>query len=293
MLSKKLEKMFNPEAIAVVGATSRRGHVGYSLIKNLIGSDYNGIVYPVNLKRKSILGVKTYPSISKIPDIVDLAIITTPAKTVPDIVKECGESGVSGVVIISAGFSEIGKEGQKIMDQIIRYGKKYSMRILGPNCMGFMKPSIHLNATFANKIALPGKIAFISQSGALGTAILDWSVSQNVGFSHFVSIGGMADISFSDLIDYFGNDPNTNSILIYMESLREARKFLSAARAFARSKPIIILKAGKSSEGAKAAKSHTGSLTGNDAVFDAAFRRAGVLRVNTIGELFDLSLIHI
>ncbi|MBN2101838.1 MAG: bifunctional acetate--CoA ligase family protein/GNAT family N-acetyltransferase [Candidatus Aenigmarchaeota archaeon] len=287
MLSKKLEKMFNPAAIAVVGATSRRGHVGYSLIKNLIGSDFEGIVYPVNPKRKSILGVKTYPSVSKIPDIVDLAIIATPANTVPDIVRECGEAGVSGVVIISAGFSETGKEGQKMMDQIIKYARKYSMRILGPNCMGFMKPSINLNATFANKLALPGKIAFISQSGALGTAILDWSVSQNVGFSHFVSIGGMADISFSDLIDYFGNDTNTNSILIYMESLKNARRFLSAARAFARSKPIIILKVGKSSEGAKAAKSHTGSLTGNDEVFDAAFKRAGILRVDTIGELFD------
>ncbi len=287
MLSKKLEKMFNPQSIAVIGATSRRGHVGYSLIKNLIGSDYEGIVYPVNLKRKSVLGVKAYPSISKIPDIVDLAIIATPAETVPAIVKECGETGVSGVVIISAGFSEIGKEGQKAVDMICRYARKYDMRILGPNCMGFMKPSINLNATFANKLALPGKIAFISQSGALGTAILDWSVSQNVGFSHFVSVGGMADISFSDLIDYFGNDTKTDSILIYMESLKNARRFLSAARAFARAKPIIILKVGKSSEGAKAAKSHTGSLTGNDAVFDAAFKRAGVLRVNTIGELFD------
>lgn len=284
---EKLDRLFNPRTIAVVGATSKEGHVGYSLMKNLLGSGYEGIVYPINPNRDSVYGVKAYPSVSKAPDKIDLAIIATPAKTVPDIVEECGKAGVCGVVIISSGFKEAGGEGEAMCDSILESARKYDMRIIGPNCLGFMKPSIRLNASFANKMALPGRIAFISQSGALGTAILDWSVKQNVGLSYFVSIGSMIDVGFHDLIDYFGSDPGTSSILIYMESLTNARKFLSAARAFARTKPIIVLKAGKSSEGSKAAMSHTGTLTGNDAAFDAAFKRAGVVRVSTIGELFD------
>ncbi|MCK5120247.1 MAG: acetate--CoA ligase family protein, partial [Candidatus Latescibacteria bacterium] len=284
---KKLNNLFNPKTIAVIGATSQKGRVGYSLMNNLIGSGYEGIVYPINLNRESVLGVKAYRKVGDTPDKIDLAIIATPAKTIPDIVRECGECGVSGIVIISSGFMEIGEEGQAASDGILETARKYEMRIIGPNCLGFIRPSLHLNASFANKMALPGKIAFISQSGALCTAILDWSVKQNVGFSHFVSIGSMIDVGFDDLIDYFGQDPETTSILIYMESLVNARRFLSAARAFARNKPIIVLKVGKSSEGAKAAMSHTGSLAGNDAVFDAAFKRAGIIRVNTTRELFD------
>ena len=284
---KKLNNLFNPKTIAVIGATSQKGRVGYSLMNNLIGSGYEGIVYPINLNRESVLGVKAYRKVGDTPDKIDLAIIATPAKTIPDIVRECGECGVSGIVIISSGFMEIGEEGQAASDGILETARKYEMRIIGPNCLGFIRPSLHLNASFANKMALPGKIAFISQSGALCTAILDWSVKQNVGFSHFVSIGSMIDVVFDDLIDYFGQDPETTSILIYMESLVNARRFLSAARAFARNKPIIVLKVGKSSEGAKAAMSHTGSLAGNDAVFDAAFKRAGIIRVNTTRELFD------
>jgi acetyltransferase len=208
---------------------------------------------------------------------------------VPAIVEDCGINGVSAVLLISAGFAEAGEEGNKLMDQISETIRRYNIRLIGPNCLGFIKPSIKFNASFASKMALPGNIAFISQSGALCTAILDWSIEQNVGFSHFVSIGSMMDISFNDLIDYFGTDPQTNSIVIYMESLRDARSFLSAARAFARNKPIIVLKAGKSSEGAQAAMSHTGSLAGNDFVFDAAFKRAGVVRVDTIDELFNIA----
>lgn len=287
MASENLDKLFNPDTIAVIGATSNKGHVGYSLVKNLVGSGYEGVIYPINLKRKSVLGVKAYPSIDKVPDKIDLALIATPAKTVPGLVEECGQAGVKGIVVISAGFKESGKEGQKMASDILKIARKYDIRIIGPNCLGFMRPKLNLNASFANKMALNGRIAFISQSGALCTSILDWSHKQNVGFSYFISIGSMIDIGFNDLIDYFGKDPDTKSILIYMESLSHARKFLSAARAFARTKPIVILKAGKSSEGAKAAKSHTGSITGNDDVFDAAFKRAGVLRVNTIGELFD------
>jgi len=287
MTTEKLDKIFNPKTIAVIGATNNKGHVGYAIMKNLLASGFDGIVYPINPKRSSILGVKAYSSISKTPDKIDLAVISTPAPTVPAIVAECGMSGVHGIIIISAGFKESGKEGEKMCDEILSTAKQYGMRIIGPNCLGFLRPKNNLNVSFANKMALPGKIAFISQSGALGTAVLDWAVNQNVGFSYFVSIGSMIDVGFADLIDYFGNDPDTSSILIYMESLSNARNFLSAARAFARTKPIIILKVGKSSEGAKAAMSHTGSLTGNDAVFDAAFKRAGVIRVNTIGQLFD------
>src|SRR3989339_374987 len=235
----KLDKLFNPKTIAVIGASNEKGTVGYFLFKNLISSDYEGIVYPINIKRSSVQSIKAYPSIKDLPDKIDLAIIATPAKTVPGIIKECGEAGVGGAVII-----------------------------------------------FASQMALPGKIAFISQSGALCTAILDWSVKNNVGFSHFVSIGSMLDVGFHDLIDHFGQDPEVSSILIYMESLNNARKFLSAARAFSKGKPIIVLKVGRSNEGAKAAKSHTGSLAGNNAVFDAAFERAGIVRVNTVVGLF-------
>lgn len=287
MRTKNLEIMFNPKTIAVIGATNKAGHVGNSLMKNILSTGYEGTIYPVNPNHKSVCGVKAYPSIGDIPDKIDLALIATPAATVLEIVDQCGKAGVCGVTIISAGFDEIGEQGRAMSQSILKCSEKYNLRILGPNCLGFIRPSLKLNASFANKMALPGKIAFISQSGALCTAILDWANDQNVGFSHFVSIGSMIDIGFHDLIDYFGKDSQTTSILIYMESLSNARKFLSAARAFARTKPIIILKAGKSKEGAQAARSHTGSLAGNDSVFEAAFKRAGVVRVNTIGELFD------
>lgn len=289
MNSQKINKMFNPKVVAIFGASAREGSVGHALIDNIIGSGFDGIVYPINPKRTNVLGVKTYSRIEDIPDPVDLAIIATPATTVPGIVEDCGKAGVHGILLISAGFAEAGEEGKQLMADIQRSIRKYKMRLIGPNCLGFIKPSIKFNASFASKMALPGKIAFISQSGALCTAILDWSIKQNVGFSNFVSIGSMMDVSFNDLIDYFGSDPQTNSIVIYMESLKHARSFLSAARAFARNKPIIVLKAGTSSEGAQAAMSHTGSLAGNDFVFDAAFKRAGVIRVDTIEELFNIA----
>ncbi len=287
MKKKILDRMFNPGVVAVIGATNRKTSVGYAIFKNLIGSDFEGIVYPVNPKRQSVQGVKAYPSICEVPDKVDLAVIATPAPTVSGLVEMCGKCGVSGIIITSAGFSEMGKEGEKASEEILRKAHRYGMRIIGPNCLGLINPSINLNATFGSRVPKKGRIAFISQSGALGTAMLDWSVNQNVGFSYFVSIGSMIDVSFHDLIDYFGNDPATSSIVIYMESLKDAKKFLSAARSFARAKPIVVLKAGKSEAGARAARSHTGALAGNDFVFDAAFKRAGVVRVNEIGELFD------
>lgn len=282
----KLDRIFNPKVIAVIGASDKHGSVGYALMDNLINSEYAGTVYPINAKHDHVHSVRAYKTVTEVPDKVDLAIIATPAAAVPQIIEECGQAGVSGAVIISSGFQEIGLQGEKMIEQIFITAKKYSMRIIGPNCLGFMRPDLHLNASFASKIALPGKIAFISQSGALCTAILDWSLKNNVGFKHFVSIGSMVDISFHDLIDYFGQDKDVESILIYMESLNDARKFMSAARAFARTKPIIVLKVGRTSEGAAAAKSHTGSLTGNDAIFDAAFKRAGIIRVDTVVSLF-------
>jgi acetyltransferase len=286
-MHESLTKIFHPKTVAVIGASSQPHTVGYALMKNLIGSGYEGIVYPVNPKHKSIQGVRSYASITEVPDKVDLAVISTPAHTVKGIVEACGEAGVGGLLIISAGFKEVGADGEKLAEEIRAIARSYGMRFLGPNCLGFINPSLKLNASFANRMASEGRIAFISQSGALCTAILDWAHEQNVGFSHFVSIGSMVDVGFADLIDYFGNDPHTSCILIYMESLTEARRFMSAARAFSRTKPIIVLKAGRSPEGSKVALSHTGTLAGNDDAFKAAFKRAGIIQVETIEQLFD------
>jgi acetyltransferase len=286
-MNRNLDKIFNPKTVAVIGASNTPRTIGYALIRNLIGKGYSGTVYPVNINEHSIQGVRCYSHVTDINDPIDLAIIATPAPTVAGLIRECGAAGVGGVVIISAGFTESGEEGVAMSKAILETAKRYDIRIIGPNCLGIINPAIHLNASFANKTAKPGKIAFISQSGALCTAILQWAQEQNVGFSHFVSIGDMIDLGFHDLIDYFGSDPHTSSILIYMESLKDARRFMSAARAFARNKPILVLKAGKSKEGALATLSHTGSLAGNDAVFEAALKRAGVIRVETIAQLFN------
>ena len=284
-----LDKIFKPQSVAAIGGSDKQGTVGYALMKNLIDGGFQGKVYPVNPGHSTIHGLKSYPSVKNIPEPVDLAVIAAPAKLVLKIVEECGEAGVGGLIIISAGFKEAGKEGRKMYSQMAKAARKFNMRIIGPNCLGIISPLAGLNATFAHRMALPGNIAFVSQSGALCTAILDWAVSQSVGFSHFVSIGEMVDVGFHDLIDYFGADPATACILIYMETLDEPRKFMSAARAFSRNKPIIVLKAGQSAEGAKATLSHTGSLAGNDAAFTAAFRRVGVIRVETVSQLFHVA----
>jgi acetyltransferase len=284
-----LDKIFNPDSIAIIGASDEEGSVGYILLRNLIGVGYRGVVYPVNPKKPSVQGIQTYPNVESLPRQVDLAVIATPAKIVPDIVEQCGKSGIQGIIIISAGFKEIGAEGKALEDKILEIKKKYNMRIIGPNCLGVIRPHNRLNASFAAKMALPGNIAFISQSGALCTAILDWANSENIGFSNFVSIGSMIDIDYGDLIDYFGTDPRTKSIIMYIEGLTNARKFMSAARHFARTKPIIVVKAGKFKESARAATSHTGALTGEDEIYDAAFRRAGIIRVEEIEDLFNCS----
>ncbi|MGQ9461176.1 MAG: acetate--CoA ligase alpha subunit, partial [Candidatus Bathyarchaeaceae archaeon] len=287
MVTINLEKIFDPKSIALIGASDEEGSVGYRLMKNLTELGYKGKVYPVNIRKKEILGFKAYQTVDQLPEAVDLAIIATPAKTVPDVVVQCGKAGIIGIIIISAGFKEVGPEGKALEDKILEVKKKYNLRIIGPNCLGIIRPSIHLNATFGTKTPKPGNIAFISQSGALGTAILDWAIHQNIGFSNFVSVGSMIDVDFGDLIDYFGTDPKTRSILMYIEGITDARKFMSAARHFARTKPIIVVKAGKFGESAKAAASHTGSLTGEDMIYDAAFKRAGIVRVEEIADLFN------
>jgi acetyltransferase len=287
MVTLNLDKIFNPKSIAIVGASDVETSVGYAIVKNLTKQGYKGKVYFVNIRKPEILGVKTYPTVMEIPEVVDLAMIATPAKTVPDVVEECGRAGIKGAIIVSAGFKETGPDGKALETKILEKARKYGIRIIGPNCIGVMRPSLNLNATFVNKVPKPGKVAFLSQSGALGSAILDWAISENIGFSNFVSVGSMIDVDFGDLIDYFGTDSKTKSILMYAEVITEARKFMSAARHFARTKPIIVVKSGKFSESAKAAASHTGSLSGEDAIYDAAFKRAGVVRVDEIADLFN------
>ena len=288
MVSLNLDSIFNPKSIALIGASDEEGSVGYILMKNLTEMGYNGIVYPVNIHKPEILGKKAYPGIPQLPQTVDLAIIATPAATVPDIVEQCGIAGIRGLIIISAGFKEVGESGKILEEKIIEIKKKYDMRIIGPNCLGIIHPDIGLNATFISKKQKTGSIAFISQSGALGSAILDLAAHENINFSNFVSVGSMIDVNFGDLIDYFGTDPKTRSILMYIEGITDARKFMSAARHFSRTKPIIVVKSGRSVESAKAAASHTGAITGEDMVYDAAFKRAGIVRVKDIADLFQL-----
>ncbi|NWF86908.1 GNAT family N-acetyltransferase [Candidatus Bathyarchaeota archaeon] len=287
MVTLNLDKIFKPKSVAIIGASDEEGTVGYALLKNFIEHGFEGKVYLVNIRKPEVLGLKAYQSVDQIPEPVDLAVIATPAKTVPDVVEQCGKASVKGIIIISAGFKEVGPEGKALEDKIQEIKQKYGLRIIGPNCLGIIRPSIRLNATFISKTPKPGNIAFISQSGALGSAILDWAIHENIGFSNFVSVGSMIDVDFGDLIDYFGTDPKTRSVLMYIEGLTDSRKFMSAARHFARTKPIIVVKAGKYSESAKAAASHTGSLTGEDMVYDAAFKRAGIVRVDEISDLFN------
>jgi len=284
-----LDVFFRPQNVAVIGATERPASVGHAILANLQQGKFPGAIYPVNPKHSTVLGLTSYPSVAAIPGDVELAVIVTPAQTVPGVVKESADAGVQGAVIISAGFRETGETGMLLEQEVLREAQRGGVRLIGPNCLGVMSPHARLNATFASSMARPGHLGLISQSGAICTAILDWSQRENVGFSAFVSVGSMLDVGWGDLIQYLGDDPQTRSIIIYMESIGDAGKFLSAAREVALSKPIIVLKPGRTEAAAKAAASHTGALTGQDAVLDAAFRRCGVLRVDTIAELFDLS----
>jgi acetyltransferase len=284
-----LECFFAPKSVAVIGATDREGSVGRTVLANLLHGSFPGNVYPINPARTEIFGVSCYPSVRSLPKAVDLAVVVTPAPTVPAVIGECVDAGVRAAIIISAGFKERGAEGASLERQIQEQLRRGKIRVVGPNCLGMMNPRLGLNATFAQDIARPGSVAFLSQSGALLTAILDWSMREEVGFSAIVSTGSMLDVGWGDLIDFFGEDPETHSILLYMESVGDARAFLSAAREVSLSKPVIVIKAGRSEAGSRAATSHTGALTGSDEVFDAALRRCGVLRVQRISDLFYMA----
>ncbi len=284
-----LDAIISPKSVAVIGATEKAGSVGRTIVWNLLSSPFGGTVFPVNPKRANILGIKAYSNVGAVPDKVDLAVIVTPAPTVPDIIAECVAAGVKGAIIISAGFKETGPDGAALEQRVLAEARRGKMRVVGPNCLGVMNPYSGLNATFASAMARPGSVGFISQSGALCTAVLDWSLRELVGFSFFGSIGSMLDVGWGDLIYYLGDDPRTESIVIYMETIGDARAFMSAAREVALTKPIIVIKPGRTAGAAKAAASHTGSLTGSDEVLEAAFRRSGVLRVNSILDMFYMA----
>lgn len=284
-----LAALFDPRTVAVIGATERPGSVGHALVTNLFAGPSSRAIFPVNPKHGTVFGRRTFAHIADILDPIDLAVIATPAATVPEIVAQCAAANVRSAIIISAGFRELGAAGAALEQKILDAKRGSDLRIVGPNCLGVISPFAKLNASFAAESPLAGNVAFLSQSGALCSAILDWSIREHVGFSAFVSTGSMLDVSWADLIDHLADDPRTKSILIYMESIGDARSFMSAAREAALSKPIVILKAGRTSAAAQAAMSHTGAMVGSDEVLDAAFRRAGVLRVNRVAELFHMA----
>ena len=282
-----LQPLFHPRSVAVIGATDREGSVGRAVFENL--ASFAGEVHAINPTHTTVLGRPCHASLTALGKPVDLAVIVTPAATVPAVIAEAAALGVRGAVIISAGFKEAGAEGTALEEQILAVARPAGLRIVGPNCVGIMTPGTELNATFATTMARPGRVAFLSQSGALCTAILDWSLHENVGFSAFVSVGSMLDVGWGDLIRYFAKDDSTESIVIYMESVGDAQSFVCAAREVAERKPIVVIKVGRTAEAARAAASHTGSMTGSDAVLDAVLKRIGVMRVDTIEELFDVS----
>jgi acetyltransferase len=280
-----MRRILDPKTIALIGATESEGTVGRIIMENLMRSKDRAL-FPVNPRHESVFGIACLPNIGAAPEAVDLAVVATPASTVPDVLLECAKAGVRGAIVVSAGFGETGKAGFALEKRIKAILSEYPMRVIGPNCLGIIRPTVGLNASFLAVQPPPGDIALISQSGALGTGMLDWAVSAHVGISLFASVGAMVDVDFADLVDFLGEDPHTRSILIYMETIGNARRFMSAARSFARSKPIIVLKPGRYAESARAALSHTGSMTGDDEVYEAAFRRVGVLRVHEVGDLF-------
>jgi len=287
---KKLNSIFRPKRIALLGVSNDPNSVGGITLKNLIGGGFRGVVYPINPKREAVMGVPCYPDVKSLPKTPDLAVIMTAAKLVPQLIKECGDAGINGIIIMSAGFKESGEEGKKLEQQVKDQVAQYpEMRVIGPNCLGIIVPGLHMNVSFAAGMPKKGHVAFISQSGALCTSVLDWAYEAKVGFSYFISIGNAMDITFGELIDYFGQDSNTKSIVLYVESLVNARSFMSAARAFARKKPIIVYKSGRFPESEAAAASHTGAMASEDSIYDAVFKRAGLARVYDIGDIFDFT----
>ena len=290
MAIKKLNSIFRPKRIALIGVSNNPDSVGGITLRNLVGGGFSGVVYPVNPKREAVFGIPCYPDVKSLPKTPDLAVIMTAAKWVPQLIRECGEAGIHGIIIMSAGFKEAGEEGKVLEEQVKAEKAKFpNMRVIGPNCLGILVPGLNMNVSFADGMPKKGHVAFISQSGALCTSVLDWAYESNIGFSYFVSIGNSMDVNFGDLIDYFGQDPNTKSIVLYVESLSNARTFMSAARAFSREKPIIVYKSGRFPESAAAAASHTGALASEDSIYDAVFHRAGLARVFDFGNIFDFT----
>jgi acetyltransferase len=288
MTIRNLDFLFNPESVAVIGASKRPASVGAVLARNLVAGGYAGAIMPVNPKYDNIEGLRVYPDVASLPTAPDLAVICTPPTTVPALIKELGTRGTRAAIVISAGFGESGEQpGRDLQQQMLEAARPYVLRVLGPNCLGLMAPRAVLNASFAHVSPTPGNLAFVAQSGAIVTSVLDWARARGIGFSYLVSLGDMADVDFGDMLDYLANDAATRAILLYIETIMHARKFMSAARAAARMKPVIVVKAGRYAEAARAAASHTGALAGTDAVYDAAFRRAGMLRVYSLEELFD------
>jgi acetyltransferase len=288
MTIRNLDFLFKPKSVALIGAGKRPASVGALVARNLFRSGFDGPIMPVNPKHRAIEGVLTYPDVASLPLVPDLAVISTPADTVPGIIGALAARGTRAAVVISAGFGEGGAAaGAALRQAMLDAGKDRLMRIVGPNCLGIIVPSIGLNASFAHLDPLPGRLAFVAQSGAVVTSVVDWARARGIGFSHLVALGDMADVDFGDMLDYLANDPETRAILLYIETITQARKFMSAGRAAARMKPVIVVKAGRHAESARAAASHTGALAGADAVYDTAFRRAGMLRVHQLEELFD------
>ncbi len=287
MTTRNLSQMFAPKSVAVIGASLRERRVGTTVLKNVVDGGFRGEIYPVNPKYSTLANLKCYRDIGELPQAPDLAVICTPPATVPDLIRELGDRGTRAVVVLTSGLArERDRHGVTLQERMLRHAKPHVLRILGPNCIGLLSPGIGLNASFSHMGAREGKLAFVSQSGALTTAVLDWADAREIGFSHFVSLGDSADVDFGDMLDYLASDPGTDAILMYMESIRHARKFMSAARAAARNKPVVVIKSGRVPEGAQAAASHTGALAGSDDVYDAAIRRAGMLRVDTTDDLF-------
>ncbi|RMF90096.1 MAG: hypothetical protein D6733_04720 [Methanobacteriota archaeon] len=291
-----LDRFFKPRSIAVIGASREAGKVGNAVCENLLrgttkeilhARGFGGAIYPVNPRADEIMGLKCYSSIKDVPGEVDLAVVVVPARFVPTIMEEMGEKGTRAAVIISAGFSESGEEGARLEREVLRIASKQGIRIIGPNCLGVIRTHNHLNASFADMMPEPGPISFVSQSGALCTAVIQYSFEESIGFSNFVSIGNKADVDDADLLEYFASDEETQAIALYIESLKDGRRFMEAAKKTVPEKPVVILKSGRTEAGARATSSHTGSLSGSDAAYEAAFRQTGALRVYTIMELFD------
>jgi acetyltransferase len=287
MSQHHLKPLFEPKSVAVFGASDRIDSVGQIVFQNMLQSGYQGALYPINSSRPEVQGCKAYDSISQITEPVELAVIATPPQSVPDIIEECGKHNVKAAVIITAGFGEAGEEGRVLERAVLESAKRYGIRLIGPNCLGVMRPEIGLNATFNKGSTMTGNLAFVSQSGALCTAILDWAESNDVGFSSVISMGSSVDVDFGEILDYLISDVKTQSILLYIEGIRDARSFMSAIRAAARIKPVVLVKVGRHPAGSKAAMSHTASLVGSDDAFEAAVKRAGVVRVKSITQLFS------